>query len=253
MKKTLLLAALLLGSSGISAQTHHLMPRFGLSLSKQNYSDAYLNSLGFAETLSQSNVKSSTGYTFGLAYLWGITDDDNFVSFALQPEIDYVQKGILISYKDATFREKEQRFFSYLEVPVLGKLIFGSYNLRGFVYGGPSVGYVMSGKYKHESQCNCDNYVTIDEGSIRYQDAPARYVGSDVFTGKDGVNRIDFGFQGGIGGSYTLGDLGMVVVEARYGTGFTDFYKKQSTQTTDATSKNRVLTFSVGFAFNLDH
>jgi hypothetical protein len=255
MKKIFFFIGLLCISSQNFAQTSYLMPKFGLSFARQNYSDGLLNSFGFAEKLSKDNIKFNRGFTYGVAYVRGITDEDDFLSFTLQPELIYTQKGIRISYQDNTFREKEQRYFSYLELPISGKLVFGTENLKGFIYGGPAVGYVISGKYKYQSQCDCDNYVETREGSIKYEDAPARYAGSDVYAGKDGVSRIDFGVQGGIGFSYTVGDLGMIMFDTRYGTGFTNFYKKYASASsgTDLSSKNRALTFSIGFAFNLDN
>ena len=76
-------------------------------------------------------------------------------------------------------------------------------------------------------------------------------VSKDDGTYKLSANRTDFGFQGGIGASYSLG-YDMILFDVRYGYGFSNFLKAQSDQPSSYNkSKNQVLNFSIGYAIHL--
>ena len=155
------------------AQMPYLMPKFGINFSKQSYSGDYLNNLPnfYNKTLNSDNIKSNIGFTGGLAFIKGITDDSRYISFSIQTELLFAQKGIKISYKEPNFRESETRTLNYLELPVMGKIVFGNTNFKYFAYFGPSFSYVLSGTYKYKEKCNCnDNPETVYSGKINFAD-----------------------------------------------------------------------------------
>jgi len=138
--------------------------------------------------------------------------------FALQPEVNYIQKGgRLDSTKDDELEFKVE--MNYLETPLLAKFRFGTSALKGYVIVGPSVGYAIGGQTQIETGDD-ENEIEIEE-DITFDDE----------YGIDGRkdNRFDFSAVAGGGVQYRLGP-GSIVLDARVHYDFNDFNKFESTE-----------------------
>ena len=103
--------------------------RAGVNISRQKFEDGELD----------ENAQSKFGADF--AILVDIPIGDGV--FMFQPELHWLQKGSVIS--DINNDEDITNTFNYIELPLLLRLNFGD-EAKLFVIGGPSIGYLLSGK-----------------------------------------------------------------------------------------------------------
>lgn len=193
------------------AQTISVGPRVGATFSKINYS-------GEEEDEVNDQIDSNAGIQVGAVANVMVND-----LFSIQPELLYVQKGFKAEDEGITVKQKS----SYLEVPVLAKISFGSEQFKGFVTAGPSVGYWLSAKSKAE--------MGGEEMSEDYE-----------FEDED--NRTELGANFGVGVAYGLG-AGALNLDVRYGFGLSSLYEE--TDGDDSKVKNRVLGVSLAYLFSL--
>lgn len=113
------------------------------------------------------------------------------VSFG--PEIHWLQKGYKIEDIGNPIFEHATATLNYLELPLLVKFSFGE-TAKFFVMGGPSVGYLLSGKYDYDGVEQDPDY--------------------------DNINRLELGAHFGAGFG-----LGPIVIDVRYLLGISNFAK----------------------------
>lgn len=108
-------------------------PRFGLragvNITRQKFEDGELD----------ENSQSKFGADFAIMANIPIGDG----VFMFQPELHWLQKGSVIS--DINNNDDVTSTFNYLELPLLLRLNFGD-EVKLFVIGGPSIGYLLGGK-----------------------------------------------------------------------------------------------------------
>jgi len=103
--------------------------RAGVNISRQKFEDGELD----------ENAQSKFGADF--AILVDIPIGDGV--FMFQPELHWLQKGSVIS--DINNGDDVTNTFNYIELPLLLRLNFGD-EVKLFAIGGPSIGYLLSGK-----------------------------------------------------------------------------------------------------------
>lgn len=201
MKKVILLVALLTIFS-IAAAEHSFGLKTGLNLA--------------------SYRKTGPGAKFKLGAIWGIFYNIPLnQQYSIQPELLFTMKGqkyeIMMNDTDeygsshGTHKFKTSSSFSYLEVPILGKMeINRSEKLIVNIYMGPFFGFNLDNSYKVEFNNN------ENEGS-------------------EEVNFIEMGFTTGIMLAFTNN----ITFDARYTYGLTDVYKNGINHT--------VLSFMLGY------
>ncbi len=139
---------------------------------------------------------SRTGFSFGGFLVSSFSD-----MFFIQPELIFTTKGATTTSTFETGdRETRQLKFSYLEFPILGKLVIplsGS-NLQPLLYAGPYMAFKVSSKLHIERE--------ISDTESSYDDARA----------------TDFGlvFGGGVGLPVRAN---LIALEIRYNMGLTSF------------------------------
>jgi hypothetical protein len=195
------------------AQSISFGPRVGATFSKINYEDAYYYDNDVERDLNDG-VKSLSGFQIGAVANVTVSD-----LFSVQYEFLFIQKGMK---RD----EYNNTKYNYLEVPALAKLTFGTEQLHGFVTGGPTASYLMSGNYKRKVDGN------ESSGDIEF---------ADVY------NRFELGASFGIGLGYKLG-AGTLNFDVRYGLGLTSLIKNEYS---NSKAKNRVLGVSLAYLFSL--
>jgi len=101
------------------------------------------------EILDGVELSSKLGISVGSYISFAIGAD-----FAIQPELYFVQKGSKFddSFDQASF------IFNYTELRVIGKYEFGSDDLSGFAFIGPSFGYFLNGKLKDEESGQTEDF-----------------------------------------------------------------------------------------------
>ncbi|HOZ62361.1 MAG TPA: porin family protein [Smithellaceae bacterium] len=183
--------------------------------------------------LEQGNMEVEEGLTYGnfnaILFEFGITP-----LFAIQPEINYLEKGGIIRSKGSSDFKFTLRM-NYLEAPVLAKFRLGSGPLKGYVIAGPSVGYAIDGKSK------------VTTGEIK----EAERVRFDNTFGADGRkdNRIDLSGVVGGGVQYKLGP-GSILLDTRATYDFNDFNNFYSKAPIDhKKTRWEGLSLSLGYQF----
>lgn len=174
--------------------------------------------------------KSITGLNIAVFTELGISE-----RFAIQPEINFLQKGTQVNGKDIEGNSEVgvKMRVNYLEVPVLAKLKLGAdKKLRAYAMLGPSIGYALSGK----------GTVTIDGVKVTEKIEFDKDMDDGV---KD--QRWDLSGVAGLGGMLSLGS-GDLLLDFRYALDFTDFVKfKDAKPTGHKKSYNRGLGISLGY------
>ena len=102
--------------------------RGGVTIASQRFEDGNLD----------DNSKSKFGAD--VAVLFNIPIGDGV--FMLQPELHWLKKGSVINDING---DDITNTFNYLELPLLLRVNFGD-EIKLFAFGGPSIGYLLSGK-----------------------------------------------------------------------------------------------------------
>jgi hypothetical protein len=221
MKKILVAGFLL--SIVLQSFSQRLIPAIGFTLSKFSLQDEYLTEY------------PKLGFSAGAAYEVPITE-----KFYIQPEINFLQKGSYFGYGD----EKNKLTLYYIEFPVLAKFKFTTKNARYNIFGGPSVGVGVAGRFIYYS----------DDGNIRKYDVQFR---SNPFDEDEETtypayvdNRIDAGIQ--IGAEL---ELKKVIIGLRYNQSIKHLYTNKNRMLYYSEplldGKNQVIQFSVGLPIAL--
>ncbi|MBK6997160.1 MAG: PorT family protein [Lewinellaceae bacterium] len=186
--------------------------------------------------------------------------------FALQPEIMFGSHGTNLALNQ-TQEEMGIKYTSNfnitikintLEVPLLGKVKFGSNKLKFNILAGPSIGFGMNGeaKYKYTYRAENTNSGEIEEESGR-ESRDGKFV-KDGF-GEDDVDEDEFPlsktylnlhFGGGV--AYDFGKAS-IFLDARYILGISDNFPdyKDADSGEKLTGKSRRIGLSLGVMFPL--
>jgi hypothetical protein len=182
MKKLQVLCAvvLALGLAMSAAAQSHIGLRAAANLSNVKLS-------GIENGSEMMEPESRLGFGMGLVAEIGVSE-----VFAVQPELLYTQYGYRF---DETFlgEKIEGKFrYSYLQVPLLGKLSFGSDAVKVNVLAGPHFGYGI--------------------GDMSYEVKAGEFEEKETLAWKDAeTNRLDYGLTGGLGLTF-----GKISLDARY-------------------------------------
>lgn len=180
MRKLTLFLALALCSYALSAQ---VAVKAGVNFANMVFESS-------ADELTDVTEDGSLGFTIGAAFILPVND-----FFAIQPEVQFIQKGVETSYKVLGEEYVNKLTYNYIDIPILARVSLGGTYGEGlgiYLNAGPYIGYALNGKSKIESPLG-DN-----ESDIEFDD-------------EDRQKRVDFGLAGGAG--LTIGNL---FIEARY-------------------------------------
>jgi hypothetical protein len=244
MKKIfLLLASLFASGYAVHAQVS-VIPKGGLTLSTIRLSS------GSGFDFSQRDITYQPGFAAGIGFNVPVAGNG---FFSVQPELLYVQKGHGVEATgDGGSALRLTETFNYLEVPVLGKLNFGTGRVKAYVNAGPSVAYALSGRFTQEISGGLLAFSS--ESKYIFGEEPDNSIGDDTYRSPKYYNRVDVGVQFGGGLGLAVGP-GTVLLDARYGMGLTDFFKgnpDNGTESDDQSNlQNRVFAFTLGYAIPL--
>jgi hypothetical protein len=243
MKKTFLLLSALLAFGTASHAQVSVIPKGGLTLSTVHLP----NNSGIV--FEKDNISSLPGFVAGVGFAIPVAGDG---FFSVQPELLYVQKGYQATLTGGVGSLEFTDAYNYLEVPVLGKINFGTERVKLYVNAGPSIAYALNGRFTQE--VSAGPLSNSSEGRNIFGEVPDNSTGNDEYLSPRYFNRVDVGahFGGGVG--LQVGP-GAVLLDARYGLGLTNFFKgNRDNGTPDddrANVQNRVFAFTLGYAIPL--
>lgn len=151
------------------------------------------------------------GYQLGGVAKLGITD-----KLSIQPELAITSRGSKYKSSFATSTAN----FNYVGIPIVAKYAFSSF-LGIDVYG--------SGGF-YTDVLTSGHYVTTFPDSLNYPAEEYKIENWDTY------NRVDFGFNFGLGGTKKLANNDIVSVDLRYAQGVVNIQSADNTNTKKSTS-----------------
>jgi len=217
--KKIILSTALLGAFAVTAKAQiSIAPEAGINIS--NTTSKY----EFGGTTYESETESKIGLKAG-----AVVNIPVVKGFFIQPGLFYSMKGNKITEETNGIDVKVTTSLNYLEVPVNLGYEFDFGNAGGvFVTAGPYLGYAFSGKRKGEGSFG-GTTVSVDDDV-------------EFGSGTNEMKRLDYGVNFSAGYRSPFG----VYVRAQYGLGLANLANPEG-----ATTKNKVLAFSVGYAFSI--
>ncbi len=206
------------------------------------------------------DYKNVLGYQVAVPIEIGFGD-----MFAIQPEIMYGLHGLRVDETmtetdggfTATEREKATLRIQTLEIPLLGKVKFGTGAFKIYVLAGPSFGFGLSGKNKDEYTFR----ETAPDGSVVEDSEKESY---DVVFVKDGyqqeavdamklpITKTNFNLHLGGGLNVNVGKM-TVFLDGRYMLGLSDLFPETegTADENKTTAKSRRMGISAGILLPL--
>jgi hypothetical protein len=199
--------------------------------------------------------KFSKGFTSREGPFFGIFKDIVLTRhFSLVVELNYTSQGgkrngmqIITSVPaglptdvDLYANFNNETIMDYVELPVLGRLIFGD-RVRFFVNAGPYEGYLV----RAHTLTKGSSLIYLDEaGTMPVVASPVSF---EADTGvMDSLKKWNFGLAGGGGIIYPAG-LGNIILEAHFQLGLTTIQKDVATS---GSSKTGAVVISLGYEFS---
>ncbi len=151
-------------------------------------------------------------------------------NFSIQPELGIIQKGGKSSASDGSYAASAKVKQTYVEIPILAKYTMEVISeLKACVFLGPSLGYALMGKTKLWEN---------DGGDISEEVAKIDFK-------REGIRRIDIGFNLGAAALYELGD-GDLTFDIRVQPGLSSMNKESSVAV-----KNMSVILSLGYIIKI--
>jgi hypothetical protein len=200
-----------------------------------------LNLTTFDRELTPSE-KLSTYTGIGLGGILGLGLANNVV-LRFMPM--YLQKGA----KDRSVLSEARLKLSYLEVPALVKIAFGTSTAKPYIMVGPTLGFLLSAKATVEGE-SVDLYykeIFMDWQAVAHRPRYFAAMGESVDV-KELFKDIDFGLNFGAGVSFPAGN-NAIFVEGRYGLGLSNIAKLEEGE--EGSIKTRGIQFMAGVTFPL--
>lgn len=191
---------------------------------------ATLSNMAWQPTVRQ---KMTPGATLGITARY--TEEKYF---GLVADLNITQRGWEEKFPDnPEFSYRRQ--FTYLQLPVMTHIYFGSHKFRGFVNLGPSVGYMIADKIT--SNFNYEDVESVQGfPSGRYTDQLTLPV----------YRKIDYGIIGGIGGELRVKRKHSFIIEGRFYYGIANVFSSQRGDTFGA-SRTMSIEITAAYMFRL--
>lgn len=157
--------------------------------------------------------------------------------FGLIAELGWVQRGWKENFEDAPFNYS--RSLTYINLPLLTQIYFGSRRFKAFINLGPQVSYLIGSSIKSDFDY---------EHPTQVSNFPRNRQTEQLYT--DVKNKFDYGICASVGGEFYVQPRHSVLVEARFYYGLGNIYPASKADTFSA-SRNMSLEFSLGYFFRL--
>jgi len=207
-----------------SAETHYkphisIGARAGMSMAQ----------MSFSPSVKQLWNRGTTG-----ALTFRYTEEK---LFGLIAELGWVQRGWKENYEEAPF--SYSRSLTYINVPLLTQIYFGSRRFKAFINLGPQFSYLIGSSitadFDYENPSQVSNYPRNRQTEQLYTDVK---------------NKFDYGICASVGGEFYVQPRHSVLVEARFYYGLGNIYPATKADTFSA-SRNMSLEVTLGYFFRL--
>lgn len=180
-------------------------------------------------TLSNMAWQPSVRQTITPGVIFGITaryTEEKY--FGLVADLNITQRGWAEQFKDnPEFSYRRQ--FTYIQLPVMTHIYFGSAKMRGFVNLGPSIGYMLQDKIT-------SNFAYADLASVKGFPGNRH---TEQLT-EPVARKFDYGITGGIGGEFRSKRKHSFIIEARYYFGIANVFSSRRGDTFGASRTNSI-------------
>ena len=225
LRSIAIVAAILVLTPAINAQTHykpHLSVGFkgGMTMSE----------MSFSPSVKQSFNNGTTG-----AVTFRYTEEK---LFGLIAEIGWAQRGWKEKFED--FPCQYSRSLTYLKLPLLTHIYFGSPRFKCFVNLGPEFDFMIS----ENISSNFDYRDPLKAEGFPSEARMTQQMAMDI------KNKFDYGITGGVGIEFYLTPRNSVTLEGRYYFGLGNIFPAAKADTFSA-SRNTSIEITLGYNFRL--
>lgn len=177
--------------------------------------------------------KMTEGFTVGITARY--TEEK---LFGLMADLNITQRGWAEKFED-TPELSYRRQFTYVQLPVMTHIYFGSRTFRGFVNLGPSIGYMISDKIT-------SNFAYTDLASVKNfpRDRRTEQLTLPVY------RKFDYGIVGGLGMELRLKRKHSFMVEGRFYYGIANVFSSKRGDTFGA-SRTMSIEVTAAYLFRL--
>lgn len=226
LKYFLLLSAIMLTSIVAQAQTHYeaniaIGAKGGITLSKVNFNPS------IPQTLAQG-IMAGAMFRYIEEKHFGIIAELNLVQRGWKEKFE----GTLLSYS---------REFTYIQLPVMTHIFFGSDKFRGFFNAGPEVA-LMIGKGKTKSNFDYVNWSTIADQLTTGRE-------TDQFILQP-EHKFDYGITAGVGMEFIARNKHSFLLEGRFYYGLNDVFANHSKDAFSSSSTMNIMV-TLGYFYRL--
>ncbi len=158
--------------------------------------------------------------------------------FGLMAEINFTQRGWSENFKEKNDLFSYARHLTYVEIPVMTHISFGSRRVKCFVNLGPSVSYLL--RETTDANFDYENPRVIPGFPLNHR--------IDQLT-MPVSNKMDYGIQAGLGGEIIFGRHS-VFIEGRYYYGLGSIYPSHKSDTFTA-SRGTSIILTAGYHFRI--
>lgn len=225
MRRIVLLLTVFLGIVTAKAQTHYI-PHVWVG----GHAGMTMSEMSFSPSVRQSMVQ---GMTAGLSFRYA---EERHVG--LIAELNISQRGWKEDFEGAPF--SYSRHLTYLEIPVLTHIFFGSPKFKGFFNLGPVVGYMIGDNIKSDF-----DYVHPDQvPGFPLSNRSTEQMAMEI------KNKFDYGITAGAGCEFVVKRRHAFTLEARYYFGLGNIYPSSKKDTFSA-SRGTSIMVTLGYMFRL--
>lgn len=225
MRRIVLLLTVFLGIMGAKAQTHYI-PHVWVG----GHAGMTMSEMSFSPSVRQSMVQ---GMTAGLSFRYA---EERHVG--LIAEFNISQRGWKEDFEGAPF--SYSRRLTYMEIPVLTHIFFGSPKFKGFFNLGPVVGYMIGDNIKSDFDYAHPDQVAGFPLTNRSTEQMAMEI----------KNKFDYGITAGAGCEFVVKRRHAFTLEARYYFGLGNIYPSSKKDTFSA-SRGTSIMVTLGYMFRL--
>lgn len=210
------------------------------AFSQQHYSANIAVGVKGGATLSQTMFSPGIEQTFITGMLGGVTfryiEEQHF---GLIAEVNIEQRGWKEKFDETQY--SFQRKFTYLQVPLLAHVYFGSDVTRFFFNAGPEIGFMIG----ESTSANFD----FNDIENLPADFPIENRNTEQFT-MDIKNKIDYGISAGLGMELIAKKRHSILLEGRFYYGLNNIFNSRK-KDTFAASNGMSIMVSLGYMFRI--
>ncbi len=209
----------------VTAQTH-----YEGNISVGGKAGATLSRVNFNPTVQQVMLP---GVTTGVMFRY--IEEKNF---GLIAELNVTQRGWKENFEESNY--KYNHSFTYLELPIMTHIYFGSRRVKGFFNLGPEINVMLGDGIK-------SNFSYQDAAVLDYFLSDTRHI-EQMSMKVD--NRLDYGICAGAGLELGLNSKHSLLLEGRFYYGLTDVFPNHKTDIFSS-SNSMTIMVTLGYLYRL--